>query len=98
MGVSGKRQADQSIAVILHDRWHIGSLTKSMTATIAMKLVEQGLIKLDSTILDVFPNLVGQIKSQYETVTLGQLLSHTGGLVCDLPDIRDERWLTIIGR
>ena len=92
MGVSGLRQADQSIAVTLNDRWHIGSLTKSMTATVAMKLVEQGVITLDSTIIDVFPTLTGQIKFQYETITLGQLLSHTGGLIRELPSFREQRW------
>lgn len=92
MSVSGLRQADKSIAVSSDDRWHIGSITKSMTATLAMRLVEQGLLSLDDNIVEIIPSLAGQIKPKYETITLRQLLSHTAGLIRDLPNYRNGDW------
>ncbi len=92
MGVSGVRKSNTSVAVTLNDRWSIGSVTKSLTATIAMTLVEQGRISLSSTILDVMPEMAGQIKAEYLSITLKELLSHTSGLVRDLPYLTDLQW------
>ncbi len=92
MGVSGVRKSNTSVAVTLNDRWSIGSVTKLLTATIAMTLVEQGRISLSSTILDVMPEMAGQIKSEYLSITLKELLSHTSGLVRDLPYLTDLQW------
>lgn len=92
MDVSGYRDANQLDKVTVNDRWHIGSLTKSMTATIAAKLVEQGLLSFESTVREVFPELVGDINPIYEQVTLAELLSSTSGLRRDLPGSWDEEW------
>lgn len=62
------------------DRWHLGSLTKAMTSTVAGVVVEQGLIDWSTTVADVFPDLVGQILSDYEDVRLDELLAHVTGL------------------
>ncbi len=53
------------------DKWSIGSFSKSMTATVAARLVEQGLIRFDSRVSDVFPELIGKINPEFESVTLG---------------------------
>jgi CubicO group peptidase (beta-lactamase class C family) len=92
MDVSGYRQSNQLDQVTIHDRWHIGSLTKSMTATIAAKLVEQGVISFQSTVSEVLPELVGDIKPIYENVTLVELLSSTSGLMRDLPSAWSDEW------
>ena len=62
-------------------RFHIGSCTKSMTATMIATLVETGAIKWETTIDEVFPELKPKIKPDYVNVTLRQLLTHTGGVV-----------------
>jgi CubicO group peptidase (beta-lactamase class C family) len=55
----------------------------SMTATLAGVLVEQGLIGWDTTVGEVFPELIGSIDSYYVAVSLEELLSHTSGLPAD---------------
>jgi CubicO group peptidase (beta-lactamase class C family) len=56
--------------------WHIGSNTKAMTASLLAKLVEQGKLKWETTIGDVFPAAPEQTRN----ITLLQLLSHRSGL------------------
>ena len=50
------------------------------TATSIMILVEQGKLRWDSTIAEVFPELAPTMHEGYRGVTLEQLLTHTGGL------------------
>jgi CubicO group peptidase (beta-lactamase class C family) len=92
MDVAGFRDANQLHEVTIHDRWHIGSLTKSMTATVAARLVERGLISFQSTVSETFPELVGDINPIYEDVTLANLLTSTSGLQRDLPSSWDDEW------
>lgn len=79
-GAVGKRIKGKSTEVTLNDHWHIGSLTKAFTATLAAKLVEENLLDWNTTISDVFPELNGTIRQEYKTVDLVELLSHTSGL------------------
>jgi len=65
--------------VTADDHWHLGSDTKAMTATLAAILVEEGLIRWDSTIGEILPDLVGKIDEAYHVVTLRQLFMHRGG-------------------
>jgi CubicO group peptidase (beta-lactamase class C family) len=65
--------------VTADDKFHLGSVTKSMTATVAAMLVEQGKISWTTTIGEAFPELKSEIHPDYLGVTLEQLLSHRGG-------------------
>src|SRR5262245_12846888 len=47
-GAVGLRSASANVRVTTDDLWHIGSITKSMTATLAAILVEDGLITWDT--------------------------------------------------
>jgi CubicO group peptidase (beta-lactamase class C family) len=76
----GQRAAGHAEAVTSKDKWHLGSITKSMTAVLAARLVEQGLVDWDTTVASVFPGLVGVMDPAYEDVRLDELLSHTSGL------------------
>ncbi|MEW6160123.1 MAG: serine hydrolase domain-containing protein, partial [Verrucomicrobiota bacterium] len=67
----------------LADRWHIGSCTKSMTATLAAMLVEEGKISWTTTVDEMFPELAEKMQPAYRSVTLEQLLAHRGGLPDD---------------
>lgn len=58
------------------DKARVGSVTKSMVATVALQLVEEGNLRLDSTVDDVTPGLV----PGHGEVTLEQLLSHRSGM------------------
>jgi len=82
-GVSGVRSVDRNVRVGIDDKWHVGAITKSMTATLAMILVEEGLITLDTTPLDVWPELVATIHSGFRAATLRDLLANTSGMKHD---------------
>ncbi|MBE1298549.1 MAG: serine hydrolase [Alteromonadaceae bacterium] len=79
-GVDGKRSIGTDKDVTTRDVWHLGSITKSMTATLAARFVEKGLIQWGSRIRDIFPELVLEGNGQFDAVTLEQLLSHHAGL------------------
>ena len=80
-------------AVTLRDRWHLGSDTKAITATMIGRLVDKGLLRFDDRLQDLLPDLSETMDPAYRTVTLRQLLSHTGGLPpltddADLPEFK----------
>ena len=60
------------------DRFHLGSITKSMTATVVGKLVEQGDLTWSTTVESVLPDM--PMRREYRSVTVLQLLHHRGGL------------------
>ena len=82
----GLRSADGGPAATVDDRWHMGSITKSMTSTLAALMVEDGLISWDTTPLDVWPELANDIHADFRNATLRQFLSHTSGMK------RDDDW------
>ena len=84
--VVGKRSMDGGPAATVDDRWHLGSITKSMTSTLAATMVEDGLIGWDTTPLDVWPELASEIHADFRNVTLRQFLSHSSGMK------RDDDW------
>lgn len=74
----GVRKWGDSTPVTTNDVFHIGSDTKSMTATLTAMLIEEGKVNWNTTIADVFPELKGRMDKQYEAVTIEQLLTHRG--------------------
>lgn len=79
--------------VAVDDKFHIGSVTKSMTATVAAMLVEQGKLDWTKTVGESFPELKGEIHPDYAEVTLEQLLSHRGGAPGNAPrDLWSKAW------
>jgi CubicO group peptidase (beta-lactamase class C family) len=81
----GVRKAGDPTPVTVDDQFHIGSCTKSMTATLAALLIEEGKLRWNTTVAEVFPELKGKIDRQYEAVTLEQLLTHRGGCPSEPP-------------
>ena len=82
-GAVGTRRAGAQIPVTLTDRFHLGSDTKAFTALLAAILVEQGKLRWDSTLGEVFPELAGSMHPDVRPLTLQQLLSHTSGMAGD---------------
>lgn len=80
MAAVGVRSNTSDEIVTDVDLWHIGSLTKGMTATLAGVLIEQSLIGWDTTPLDIWPELDASVHAGFRNVTLKQLLSHTSGM------------------
>ncbi len=90
LAAAGKRSADATAPVTVDDRWHIGSLTKSMTATLAGVLIDQSLIEWTTTPLDVWPELDAVMHPGFRDVTLRSLLAHTSGM--KRADVAPERY------
>jgi len=81
--VDGRRSVDRSVAVEPSDQWHLGSVTKSFTATLVARLVEGGALNWRSTIGQVLGAQIGDMMPAYHDVTVLHLLSHHGGLPRD---------------
>ena len=64
--------------------FQIGSISKVWTATVAMQLVDEGLIGLDQPIVEVLPEFELADMDVARTVTLRHLLAHTSGIDGDV--------------
>lgn len=59
-------------------RWHIGSITKSITATLILQQVKQGRLDSDRSI-EKYVSDCDSMVDGWRHITLAQLLSHTSG-------------------
>ncbi|MBX7112764.1 MAG: beta-lactamase family protein [Myxococcaceae bacterium] len=84
----GVRKLGADTRVTVQDKWHLGSDTKAMTATLAAMAVEEGKLKWSSTVSEV---LTGwrNVDPGYRQITLEMLLGHRGGLPANLSN---EGW------
>jgi CubicO group peptidase (beta-lactamase class C family) len=76
-GVSKKGTAER---ITLDDRFHLGSCTKAMTATLVAMLVEEGKLNWTTTLGELFADTVKPMHPAWEKVTLRQVLAHRAGL------------------
>jgi CubicO group peptidase (beta-lactamase class C family) len=83
----GVRVHGTNIRVTIDDRFHLGSDTKAMTATLAGILVDDGKLRWTSTIGEVLGADVPDMNQKLATVTLQQLLSHSSGIPSDTKDM-----------
>jgi CubicO group peptidase (beta-lactamase class C family) len=84
IGAVGKRRFGTDAPVTLNDLWHHGSMTKSMTATLAAMMVKDGVISWTTTLGEVFPQAVSSMAANWSGVTLKQLLANASGAPGDL--------------
>lgn len=89
----GFRKHGAAGKVTAEDKFHIGSVTKSMTATVAAMLVEAGKISWTTTIEESFPEFKEMIHPDYRQATLEQLLANRGGAPGEPPrDLWAKAW------
>jgi len=85
--VVGRRRADKPMPVQTEDRFHLGSCTKAMTATLIARLVDAGKVRWNQTLGEAFPHLRTTMHEAYRAVTLEQqALYPAGGVHCTLRD------------
>ena len=97
----GITNAEAPVPVDPRTLFQIGSITKTMTGTIAMRLVEQEKLALDVPVRTYLPDLALRDEAAAANVTLRHLLSHTGGWLGDYFDDTgrgDDALATIVGR
>lgn len=80
VGAAGVRILGAPAAAHVEDRFHIGSITKPMTATVIATLVEKGLLHWHTTVSESLPTSAVPPCSEYTSVTIEQLLRHRAGL------------------
>ena len=79
---AGQADIARGKPMTVEHRFRVGSITKSMVATVVLRLVQEGELSLDDTVGQLLPGLL----PDGELITLKDLLSHTSGL----PDYYDE--------
>ncbi|MFY0597641.1 MAG: beta-lactamase family protein [Cognatishimia sp.] len=62
--------------------WHIGSITKTFTATMAMQLVERGALDLDAPISEYLVDRK-TVHPEVRATTMRRLLSHSSGIAAN---------------
>ncbi len=88
--VGGVRANGHPERVELGDAWHVGSCTKSMTATLVALMVEAGKLSWDAPLVELLPGCAATMDDSYKVVTLPLLLSHRAGVPSDAS--RDGLW------
>lgn len=77
---TGLRAIGQPQQVTTSDKWHLGSITKSMTSTLVARCVEAGALSWDDTVGGVLGASITDMRAEYRDVTFRHLLSHRSGL------------------
>ena len=87
--VDGMRAIGRGNAVTTADKWHIGSCTKSMTATLVARAVDAGLIGWNDTVWQTLGRVVPEMQPEYRDITYRHLLSHRSGMAAniDVPEL-----------
>lgn len=83
--VDGERAIDSHVAASSDDKWHIGSVTKSMTATLVARLVDAKAIRWDDTVAGLLGAKVSKLQPAYAQASFKHLLSHRAGFPKDIP-------------
>src|SRR5579864_2741075 len=96
-GAFGRRALPDGAAMTPDTVFWLASMTKAITSTAAMQLVEQGRLALDAPIADVLPELAApqvlegfdpagepRLRPARGPITLRHLITHTAGFVYDI--------------
>lgn len=89
-GVTGLREFGREVAVTDQDKFHLGSCTKAMTATLVARLVERDELTYETTLTELFPTAT--LNADFAQVTVAQLLRHEAGLSSSLAAQQPELW------
>src|SRR5215475_5561116 len=102
----GRRALADEAAMSTDTVFWIASMTKAITSTAAMQLVEQGKLSLDRQIADVLPELSAaqvlegfdpsgqpRLRPAKRPITLRHLLTHTAGLVYEIWNAEMGRYM-----
>lgn len=79
ISVAGFANADAGYPMRENNLFLIGSISKVYTATLVMRLVEQGLFHLDTPVVNYIPDFRLSDDDVRDAITLRMLLSHTAG-------------------
>jgi D-alanyl-D-alanine carboxypeptidase len=78
--VAGVRKQGAPPLVNKTDQFHLGSLTKAMTATLLAVIINEGYYTWNTTLEQALPDLASSMSTDYLNVTLRQLTAQRGGI------------------
>ncbi len=81
----GVRRIDSEDPLKSDDPMHLGSCTKSMTATLLALLVDEGKLRWDETLREIFADDPIVTASEWGNTTVAELIHHTSGAVPNPP-------------
>jgi D-alanyl-D-alanine carboxypeptidase len=91
IGAVGVRKQGDATPVTRDDKWHLGSDTKAMSATLHAMYVAEGKATWDQTMSSAFAGAT--MSDAYKPVTIDQLFRHRAGAPASVPtDIWSEMW------
>jgi methyl acetate hydrolase len=109
-GAFGRRAADKAEPMTLDSVFRVASMTKPVTGTAAMQLVEKGLIGLEQPVGDILPVVkkvqvlegfhadgTPRLRDPRVPVTLRHLLTHTSGYGYDIFNADLARYIHVAG-
>jgi len=95
IGALGLRAWDGTERVTPDDQWHLGSCTKALTATLAARLIDRGVLAWDTTIGSVFGASTPGMDPAWKQVPITWLLCHRSGASLNL---QTELWERIMAQ
>lgn len=78
--VVGIRRLEKTSLASINDPFHIGSVTKPLTATVIARLVEAGRIDWNTTAAVLLPDELSTARPEFGRITLAHLLAHEAGV------------------
>jgi CubicO group peptidase (beta-lactamase class C family) len=90
-GAAGMARIEDQTPLRTDDRFPIYSIAKTFTATVALQLVDEGVLTLDDTVAEWLDDPVVERIPYTDEMTLHQLLNHTSG-VYDYADEDSPFW------
>lgn len=79
IAISGFANAEAGYPLVENSLFLIGSISKIYTATLVMRLVEQGILDLDTPVVNYVPDFTLSQDDLRDAITIRMLLSHTAG-------------------
>lgn len=91
MAPTGLRAVGFRDRVTTNDQWHLGSITKPMTATLAARLVEKGCINWETTIAQAVPELADAMREECRKITIDPDVDFAVFAACNAAEESGER-------
>lgn len=98
LGVVGVRKHGDPTAATTKDKFHLGSDTKAMTAVLVALSVRERLLRWESTLPELFPELAPSMDSAYKSITVAELLAHRAGVGAEYAELWTYLWTSTDSR
>ena len=84
----GYADIDEKIKATVNTKYRIGSVSKMFTATLVMKVIEEGKLSLETKLSEFYPEL-----SNSDQITIQQLLQHESGIFDIIKTPNFKEWM-----